>query len=82
MKEPVVTWLPRLWDMGVNGISMPAVKARKVNPSLLKEKAETVRGNDLPESLGTFGYFHLKSPPHKYQGLEDQEGTKNKRSCV
>lgn len=51
MKEPVATWLPKLWDKGVNGISMPAAEARKVNPSLHKERLHNLRQYEESQSL-------------------------------
>lgn len=51
MKKPVATWLPRLWDMGVNRISMPAAEARKVNPFLRKKRLHSLRQYEGSQSL-------------------------------
>lgn len=44
MKEPLIAWLVRLWDMGAYGISLTAVEAEKLShvtnfPSTFKAKA-------------------------------------------
>lgn len=75
IKEPVIAWLVRLCDMGIDGISLTAVEAKKKTEYItthlsLRHRLHNMRQYErnqplmdwLIKSLGKLGYLHLKSP--------------------